>query len=377
MTTVLHLITDLDAGGTEMMLFKLLSRIDRLNFKNIVVSMTDKGALGSRIEALGVPVYALNMKRSSLPSPIALWSFLRILRYAQPQILQTWLYHSDLLGLLAGKISRVPIVVWNIRCSVMQLQHYSILTSLVLKICAKLSGFPNAVLTNSLAGRSFHENFGYHPKRWEFIPNGFDTDIFLPSREAYLSFRQSLGLNENTHLVGLIARFDAMKDHATFLSAAGILNRTMPDVHFILAGKGVDNSNIFLTNLITGLNLSEHVHLLGESTDIPLITAALDIAVSSSFGEGFSNAVGEAMACGVPCVVTDCGDSAHIVGDTGIVVPRQAPEAMAKAWDSLLAMPGGKRQTLGRAARKRIVSEYSLGETVQKYEKLYKSLCVE
>lgn len=373
---ILHLITDLNSGGAEMMLYKLLSNMNYSLFSNVVVSMTDKGFVGERIEALGIPVHALYMRRG-VPDPLGMGKLLRLLKEQRPHILQTWLYHADLLGLIAGKLARVPVVAWNLRCSNMDMSQYSKMSASVVKLLAKLSSFPHAIIVNSEAGKKYHESIGYSSKRWQIIPNGFDLETFHPDPEARIKLRNELGLGSDAILIGLIARFDPMKDHKNFLHAAGLLLKKYPkkdDIHFILVGRNIDPNNSDLTNTISDLELNNQMHLLGERNDTPFVTAALDIACSSSYGEGFPNTIGEAMACGLPCVVTDAGDSALVVGETGKVVQTKNPQAFADALFELISMGGETRKELGKSARQRIADYFSLDSIVHMYENLYREI---
>ena len=181
------------------------------------------------------------------------------------------------------------------------------------------------------------------------IPNCFDTDVFSPSEEARQTILQELGLSSSSTLIGLIGRYHPMKDHYNFIRAADHLSKSHSDVHFLLVGNKVDVDNKELTDFIKSRNLTSKFHLLGERKDINRLTASLDIASSSSyFGEGFPNVIGEAMACGVPCVVTDVGDSGWIIADTGLVIPPRDPEAMASAWRELLNTGQGVRSIFPR-----------------------------
>lgn len=357
-----------------MMLYKLISHMNPSYFQNIVVSLTNKGTLGSRIQNMGIPVFTLDMHRSIL-NPIGPYRLLRILQKEKPHILQTWLYHADLLGLLTGKLAHIPVTAWNIRCSNMDMQRYPKLTALVVRILARLSHFPDIVLVNSKSGKQFHESLGYHPHRWFISPNGFDLNIFHPNPEARIKLKKELGLSTETLIIGLIARFDPMKDHNNFIQAANILLKDNNEIHFVLAGYRVDQNNLKLTRTIADFHMESRIHLLGERTDITDITAALDIATSSSaYGEGFSNIIGEAMACGIPCAVTDVGDSALIVNDTGKIVAPKNPRALADAWSELIKMGLQGRNQLGLAARSRIETNFSLPDVITQYENLYKEL---
>ena len=376
---LLHLITNLSIGGSEMVLWRLLERMDETRFANAVVCMIEMGPVADWIRNLGIPVFFLGMKRK-WPNPRGLTGTLRVLCKERPDILQTWLYHSDLLGLVAGKIRGVPRLLWNIRCSNMDMNRYGKLTATVVALNARLSGIPDSIIVNSHAGKDYHQRIGYRPKRWDVIPNGFDPETFKPEEGARARLRYELGLPERTLLIGLIARFDPMKDHRNYILAARHLLSTeegKADIHFVLAGLGVDAGNVTMKGVISECGLNGRFHLLGERTDVPFITSALDIASSSSLGEGFPNVVGEAMACGVPCAVTDVGDSAWLVGDTGRIVPPGDPIALAGAWRDLIRMGEDRRRSIGEAARRRIVEDFSIDEMVRRYETVYERLTVE
>ena len=373
---LLHLITNLSIGGSEIILWRLLERMDGTRFANAVVCLIETGAVADRIRALGIPVFSLGMKRK-WPDPGGLTGILRLLREERPDILQTWLYHSDLLGLIAGKIRGVPRLLWNVRCSNMGMTRYGKLPAMVVALNARLSGIPDSIIVNSYAGKEYHQRIGYRPKQWEVIPNGIDPEVFKPDEKARTGLRTELGLPEKSLLIGLIARFDPMKDHRNyFLAARHLLNVAggEEDVHFVLAGFGVDASNVTMDGIISECGLDGRVHLLGERTDIPFVTSALDIASSTSLGEGFPNVVGEAMACGVPCAVTDVGDSARLVGDAGRVVPPGDPIALAAAWSELIRMGKDRRRSIGEAARRRIAEDFSIDAMVRRYEQVYEAL---
>ena len=204
------------------------------------------------------------------------------------------------------------------------------------------------------------------------ISNGFDCDVFRPDDDAHYRICNQLGLDSSAIVIGLVARFHPSKDHIGFLRAASLVSTMHPESSFLLVGKGLAQSDPTLNNLISQLNLTGRVFLLGERTDIPQLTAGLDIACSSSAYEGFSNSIGEAMACGVPCVVTDVGDSAYLVQDTGVIVPSRNPKALAHAIGQLIDAGSAKRKELGMAARRRIESEFSLPKVARRYEDLYK-----
>lgn len=370
---ILHLITGLNTGGAETNLQRLTEAMDSGRFENIVVSLTAPGPLSAMLREQGIRVDAIGMSRS-LPSPAAFWRLYRLLRAERPHILQTWLYHSDLFGLLLGRAARVPAIAWNIRCSYMGEDYQGGINGALIGLLARLSRFPNVVVANSHAGQDEHTALGYKPKRWAVLENGFDLAVFKPQADARADLRRDLNLADDTVLIGLVARYDPIKDHAGFLRAAAELHATDGAVHFVLIGSGMDNENAALNGLIDDLGIRGRVHLMGRREDIPTLTAGLDIATCCSLGEGFPTIVGEAMACAVPCVVTDVGDAARIVGDTGIVVPPAHAQALARGWREMIAKGAEGRVNLGRRALERIESHYSLARCVERYQDLYVGL---
>jgi glycosyltransferase involved in cell wall biosynthesis len=379
--TILHIITTLDIGGAQMMLLRLLTRTNAQRFSNHVVCLSRRGDIGKEIVKLGVPVYALDMPKGRL-TVTGLSRLARVLRSVRPVVVQTWLYHADLLGTLFGKLFRIPHICWNIRCAYHDFRKYRWSTKWTMKMCAFLSSIPDIVVTNAVAGRQFHIESGYRTRRWEIIPNGFDLERFKPDEGARTGMLRELGLENGkggredgrrVFLIGYIARHDPMKDHPTFIEAARLLLEQKKPVHFILAGKGVQWENELLVSPIPRV-WRDRFHLLGERKDIEKVTAALHIASSASFGEGFPNVIGEAMACAVPCVVTDVGDSARIVGDTGRVVPPKDPQALAGAWSELIELGDEGRRALGAAARQRVQEHFEIHDVVRQYEALYASL---
>ncbi len=353
-----------------MTLTRLVSGMDPARFQNTVVSLTDRGQLGDRIESCGASLYCLGMRRGR-PDIRSLPVLIRWLKAHKPTIVQSWLYHADLISLLTARCVKSSRLLWNIRCSDMELKHYPIQTRCVRRILSWCSGMPDAVVVNSETGKWLHEGVGYRPRRWAYIPNGFDTNQYRPDSIAGKKLRQELNLAPEAKLVALVARYDPMKDHATFLAAAKMIVTLRPDVHFLLAGKNTP----LLTNQVAEAGLVDRVHLLGLRHDVEHLLAGVHVTcLSSAFGEGFSNVLGESMACGVPCVATDVGDAKAIIGQTGLVVPPRDPAALASAVVSLIDRPSAEREALGLAARARIESRYSLSSAIKSYQSLYEEV---
>jgi glycosyltransferase involved in cell wall biosynthesis len=372
---IIYVTTGLDTGGAEIMLYNLLSRINRGCFNPVVISLRDRGTVGDRIAALGVPVYALDLQQG-IPTASAIWRLIRIVRQVKPDLVQGWMYHGNLAAQLVSIFcTQKPPVIWGVHCTIYSLALEKRLTATVIKLCSLLSKLPSKIVYVSQISRSQHEGLGYCEEKSYVISNGTDNLQFVPSSEARLSVRTELGLPEKSLLIGLICRYHPMKDHANFLQAAALLIKEYPDVNFLLVGKGVELENQILNEFIQKLGIVKQTHLLGERTDISRLTAALDIASSASaYGEGFPLIVGEAMSCGVPCVVTDVGDSGWIVDKTGRVVPPRNAQALANAWKELISLGSEGREALGKAAHARVSEHFSLDSIVAQYEKLYESV---
>jgi glycosyltransferase involved in cell wall biosynthesis len=365
MAVIVHLITGLETGGAERMLARLVTGLDRERHRSIVVSMTGLGTVGPLLTSAGIGLHALGMRRG-VADLRGLARLAGILREARPDILQTWLYHADLLGTVARLVVPECALMWNVQCA------ESIDADVVRRLLIWRSPKPDAVVVNSLAGKRFHERLGYRPRRWEHIPNGCDTNVFRFDAEARLALRNELAIPDDAVAIGLPARFHPMKDHATFLAAAARLAAARPDTVFVLAGPDVDAANSGLGELVAANHIRDHVRLLGERHDMTRVYSALDIAtLSSAFGEGCPNVLGEAMSCGIPCVATASGDVADILGPTGVVVPPRDPEALAAAWDGLISLGPDARRSLGAKARDRIIASYDLPAIIARYDALY------
>jgi len=366
---VLHVITGLEGGGAERQLVYLLRGSTGTQIQHEVVSLLDGGVYGRDVRATGAKLHTLNLARSRF-SPSALFRLASLIHRSRPDIVQTWLYHADLIGLLAARLAGAAPVVWTLRSSQLELHHYSKLTGLTIRALSRLSRWPAAILSNSTAGMNAHLTFGYQPRLAQVIPNGIDTNAFRPSEAARKEVRAELGIGADTPLIGCIARCDPMKDHLNVFSAFA---RVAGDARLLLAGKGTEPGSHKLSsqNRLGGLG-PEQVIRLGDRRDTHRIIAALDVLVlGSAFGEGFPNALGEAMACGVPCVATDVGDNAAIIGGCGGVAPPRDPQALAEAMSQLLALSSDQRRALGLRARERIQNDYALSAMVRRYSEVY------
>jgi len=375
MIRILHVITDLGVGGAEAMLLKLAMHHDRSQFTHAVISLMEMGEIGERLRAEGIDVHALGCRRG-LPDWRAIRRLMGLARQLRPDIIQGWMYHGNLAAWLARRFAPgKPPLIWGVRQSLDRLGDEKWLTRCVILANAFFSKRVESIVYNAQRSKVQHEAIGFNRQNGRVIANGFDTDLFSPSATDRMAIHKELQLAGDTLLVGLIGRFHPMKDHHGFLQAASEVVRQHGKVHFLLAGEGIDWENPVLSGWISQYGLTNHVHLLGRRQDVPRLMAALDIAVSSSArNEGFANVIGEAMSCGVPCVVTDVGDSAWIVGDTGKVVLPGNPQMLAEALATLVAMDPEKRQRLGMLSRERAVSAFSIQKVTAQFETLYATL---
>jgi glycosyltransferase involved in cell wall biosynthesis len=366
---ICHLITSLDTGGAERTLVNLVTAMNRDEFENEVITLLKPGAMAQTLAQAGIPVTSMEVGRHR-PNPAALLSLIRHLRAKRPTVLQTWLYHADLFGFVAGLFAKPDHLVWNVRSSKIDDPSIRPSTRLLARFLAALSRRPDAIVVNSQDGQRYHEQIGYRPKQWVKITNGVDLERFRPRRDERANLRARLGIPADAAVIGLVARYHPMKDVDTFLRAAARFQQDRKNIKFVLCGDGLGRDNSTFAKLIGALDLGRNTVLLGPRSDIELVYPALDLlTLCSTAGEGFPNVLCEAMACDVLCVATDVGDSAEILGGCGLIVPMRDHEALARAWDALL-----EKQSGTDAARSLIAARYSLEKMCAQYEAFYRSL---
>jgi glycosyltransferase involved in cell wall biosynthesis len=335
----------------------------------MVVSLRSQGTIGPRLRADGVPVAALDLP--GIVAAVLAWTrLLGCLRSFSPTLVHGWMYHGNLAALAAARRLGLP-VAWGIRQSVDLGTRDKWLTRRIIGAGARLSKRADLIVYNSAVSRTQHESRGYEAARAVVVPNGFDTEAWRPDETLRPQVRAELGIGQDAPLVAQVARYHPGKDYPTLLRAAAQVVAGHPAARFMLVGEGVDSDNQALMPLVRELKLEEKVLMLGRRDDIGRLLAAADVAVLSSAGmEGFPNAIGEAMSCGVPCVGTRVGDLPHLIGDTGELVPASDPQALAAALMRLVSMPPAERRALGARARARIVDNFSIDEIAGRYANL-------
>jgi len=363
-------------AGAERMLQRVVRYSNTPDFEHLVISINNFRRVAEELTAEGIEVQSLGIRRRLTRLPLAMLRMGRLIRQFQPDVVQTWLYLSDLSGGIMSRLvcPSVP-VVWTIRHCTLDPE----LDTRGIRITAGLSSHlskrvPARIVLNSHAAVPIHTAAGYAPEKMQVIPNGFDTSGLQPDEQLRLRIRQEFGFGPNTRVVGRIARFHPQKDHLTFLRAARIVHDAQPDVRFVMVGEPLFLTTREIRQDVESLGLGDVVRVEELRSDIAALNNSFDVATCSSVTEAFPNALGEAMACGVPCVSTDVGDASRIVGSTGHVVPRSDPEQFATALFKLLDQSADERRQLGLAARRRILEGYQLESSMQQFVDLWREL---
>lgn len=369
---ILHIITGLSDGGAEAVLHRLCSTSK--THQHLVISLMDAGKYGSPLRQTGVAVHTLDMPRGRI-SWRGLFRLWRLLRRERPDLVQTWMYHADLVGGLAARLSGVRAVCWGVHHTTLQPFEDKHSTILVARLCARLSHWvPSRIVCCARQSVVAHQALGYDVSRCVVVPNGYDVSYFRPAPEARQRVREALGLAADCPVIGLVGRFHPQKDHPNLLAALARVRAAGWAVETLLVGTGLESENAVLTESVVKAGLASSVRLLGPSDDIPAIMNALDLHVlSSARGEAFPNVLAEAMSCGTPCVTTNVGDAALIVGDTGWVVPPADASALAQAIIEALDGLRDARQWAARqmAARARIQEHFSLERIAKAYDDVW------
>jgi glycosyltransferase involved in cell wall biosynthesis len=283
------------------------------------------------------------------------------------------MYHGNTAASLVGllQLAATP-VFWTVHYSLDQAIAPNRLTRWLVRAGAPLSRTVARIVYCSAASAGQHEALGYDPRRRVVIPNGVDVDRFRPDPAAGARLRALLGVQPDVPLVGTFARYDPMKDHANLLAAVARLRARGRPVHLVLAGSGATADNGALQDSVAAAGLAGRVSLLGVRDDVDALMPGLNLFVlPSAYGEAFPNVLIEAMAAGVPCVATDLGDCATILGETGLAVPPRDPDRLAAAMERLLAAPEAERAWRAEAARGRVLAEFSLPSVAERYLDLY------
>jgi glycosyltransferase involved in cell wall biosynthesis len=370
---VLHVINALGNGGAEGVLGRLITG-DRRN-RHEVISLMDTGFHGDRLASGGIPVHALGMARGRLKFA-AVAELYRLVRAIRPDVVQTWMYHSDLVGGVVARMAGAKRIVWGIRASSLDPTKVPRSTRFVVKMNVIMARWvPDRIIVCSQEAARFHAALGYPQQKMTVVPNGYDLSAMKPDESSRLRMRNQMSIGSSEVVLGMVARWDPQKDHSNLLSALALLQqRDLAPWCAWFIGPGLTADNAELRNLLQRSGVADRVQLLGQRTDIPAILNALDLHVlSSSYGEAFPNVVAEAMACGVPCVATDVGDAGLILDGTGWLVPPRDSAKLAEAIECALreltdAEVWARRK---QSARRRIAEHFGLEAMIRAYNDLW------
>ncbi len=368
---IVHIINSLEFGGAEAMLCDLVLRHDRNQWEPTVVTLIDNMSVAQPLIDAGVPILCMNM-RPGFPDPRGVLRLARALKKLAPDLVQTWMDHSNLIGgVVTRMVSKTP-VVWGIHHADHVREKTKKSTLMTVAACARFSRtVPKQIVSCSHHGRKLYAARGFDEGRMQVIPNGFDLTRFRMIADAPERLRKDLGLKSDAMFVGMAARFDPLKDHHTFVQAALKIAERIPSAQFVMCGTRIDRSNRELAELLQSTGMASRFHLLGPIRDMPAFYSAMDLVVSSSISEAFPLVLGEAMACGTVCVATDVGDSALILKGVGEIAPPGDPASLASACVEVLRRDVHTRHQMGLTARQSVAERFGLDAVTRQYERLY------
>lgn len=372
---IVHVITGLEDGGAEGVLFRLVAN-DNSNH-HVVISLTDMGKYGDLLSNLHIEIYCVDMKQNYLI--FSLYNLYKLMRKLQPDVVQTWMYHADLIGGLVAKICKVKKIFWNIRHSTIDSGHTRKSTVLIAKINAYFSRFlPNKIVCCAQSALDIHKNIGYKSSIMTVIPNGYDFHNFNINQKYREEFRKDFCIERDDFLIGMVARYNPQKDHKNLLKAFRLLLNTNKcnKIKLMLIGSSINTKNQELVSIIECLDLSKNVVLLGPRDDINIVMNGLDLHVLSSYaGEGFPNVIAEAMACGTPCISTDVGDAKYIVENCGWIVEPRSHLELKNSMENCLKIYENDKEwsNLCISAHKQIINNYDITSMISKYNNVWES----
>ncbi len=369
---ILHIINDRNVGGAQSVLKSLIENWEFEEDEHLVLHLLNKNDQNNLIQINRGAFKDAGFQKGKF-SLIPIINIFHAFIQFKPDIIQTWLYHSDLAGSMLPIIFWKTPIIWGIHHTTSDQSSVSISTWQIIRVLARISKYvPSKIICCTESAKRTHISLGYDAKKLVTINNGVDVSRFVPSFLGKQYIKEKHNLPKEKILIGMFARFHPQKDYSNLLSAAKILLQNEPDVHFILAGYLVDDKNESLTQEIKRLNIEKSIHLLGVQNDLEKLYPAMDIVtLTSAFGEALPVTICEAMSCGIPCVATDVGDVKMVIGDTGYVVQPGNSEELARAWKKVIKLSGEEYKILSEQSRNRIVELYNTKTMVQKYREVY------
>lgn len=371
---ILFVVNSLNRGGAERMLLRLLQSRALSREEITVVSLLGPGDLSQAVAQTGVKLDHLNMSRSLL-GVLKLWKLACVIWKTKPDIIHSWLYQSDVLSGLIGFLLGHRRIIWSIRQTNITSAHNSLRTRACIRLCAWFSHIiPVAIVSNAQAARETHIGIGYRRDSIVVIGNGINTAEFKRLPRLGNNVRDKLGISPDVPVIGMVARFDSQKNHSGFFEAATLIRKAKEGSKFVLCGHGIDSRNSALVGMIGNAGLNDCTILAGTRSEVVAVMNSFDVLVSSSYGEGWPNVVAEAMACGVPCVATDVGESASIVGEAGHIVQAGDMTGLADRVTDILFLEPADYRALSEAARSRIVNSFDIEVVANRFRELYEEV---
>lgn len=373
MPRILHVISGLKVGGAEMMLHRLILSLSQSQgeYQHIVAALDPVGEMRERLRKAGIVLVIFDFKRAPVKELLRLTALIRRMK---PAIVQTWLYHADLLGGIAARLAGCKKVIWGIRTTDVA-KGGSRATALVRWLCASLSHWvPHTIVCAAEAARSAHAGLGYCARRMVVVPNGFNMTHLQADGSQVAALRHACGFGSQSLVIGTLGRFNPAKDQRNFVRAAGMLAPLYSNVRFLLVGRDCDQGNEVLAEWIAATGYANRFVLLGERSDVPVCLAAMDVFALPSRTEGFPNVLAEAMAMGRPCVTTDVGDAAVVLGGCGVIVQPEDSPALAQGLTRMLSLTPQQRKELGSKARARIADEFSMARSAERFAAVYEDV---
>lgn len=369
MTKILFFIRSLNAGGAERQLVVTAKGLAQRGHGVTVLTFYEGGFYADELNDTKIQLLNLQKKGRWDVFPFIL-RLRKVLRNQTPDVIYSFLGTANILTVVMRYFIAPVRIVWGVRASNMDLEQYDWLSRWSYWLECRLARFSDAIIVNSNAGMKYAVEHGFPEKKMTVIPNGIDTERFHIDKSAGEMLRKAWNVAGGEHLIGVVGRIDPMKGIPTFLEAAVLLRENCSHARFVWVGTGETTYENSMRQLSSKLGLDDVLIWAGRHTNMVAVYNAFDIASSSSYSEGFSNVLGEVMACGVPCVVTNVGDSALVVGDTGLVVPAKDSRALADAWNEMLLLDDEMFQERTIAVRNRVVNEFSVAALIENTSKI-------
>ena len=369
---VLHIITGLKRGGAETLLYRIC-QFDK-EYNHIVISLTGMQDYGKMLNQINVSVYALNFSNSKI-NFFGLFKLYKLIREIKPDVVQTWMSHADLIGGVIARFAGIKNIFWGVHHTNLIKGESKRATMMIVKLNALLSYLvPKKIIYCAEKSREIQELIGFKKTKGVVIQNGYDVNSFYQDNSLSESFRNELDISLDEFVIGHVGSYDPLKDQKTLIKSLAYLDQNNFNFIAVLVGINLDNANNALVRLLKENGLIERVHLLGSRKDILAVMNGIDLFMLSSISEAFPNVLNEAMACGTPCITTDVGDAAFIVGKTGWVVKPKDPKALANASIQALKEKQSNNESWGQrkdACRQRIVENFTLEKMIKKYKEVW------